>query len=154
MVQSKFNLVFWFVSYNIFFIIYQVGPYWILLSLLLSHARSPALFVTRRQQQRQGRTCSSRMSAISLHLADEVLVAYGLPFPVQLFLSCMCQDTYRMPLQAPVRFVLGLRLAGRSRRGEAESARHVGALDAAPRRVPGGVVGQQTAVEEALCQKS
>jgi hypothetical protein len=39
MVQSEFNLVFLFESYNIFFIFHQVGPGWIILSLLLSHAR-------------------------------------------------------------------------------------------------------------------
>jgi hypothetical protein len=33
MVQSKFNLVFWFVSYSIFFIVEQVGP-----SLIPPHA--------------------------------------------------------------------------------------------------------------------
>jgi hypothetical protein len=39
MVQSEFNLVFWFGSYNIFFHLSSVGAGWIILSLLLSHAR-------------------------------------------------------------------------------------------------------------------
>jgi hypothetical protein len=40
MVQSEFNLVSWFVSYNIFSSFNKWGPHWILLSLLLSHARA------------------------------------------------------------------------------------------------------------------
>jgi hypothetical protein len=37
MVQSEFNLIFWFMSYNIFFIVEQVGPALVrALSLLLS----------------------------------------------------------------------------------------------------------------------
>jgi hypothetical protein len=39
MVQSEFNLVFWFVSYNIFSSLNKWGPHWYVLSLLLSHAR-------------------------------------------------------------------------------------------------------------------
>jgi hypothetical protein len=40
MVQSEFNLVFWFVSYNIFFIVKQVGSAQVrTLSPALSHGR-------------------------------------------------------------------------------------------------------------------
>jgi hypothetical protein len=39
MVQSEFNLIFWFVSYNIFSIIYQVGPMLCSLTSALSLSR-------------------------------------------------------------------------------------------------------------------
>jgi hypothetical protein len=40
MVQSKFNLVFWFSSYNIFFVVKLVEPALVVLSLLLSLSRA------------------------------------------------------------------------------------------------------------------
>jgi hypothetical protein len=70
MVQSKFNLILWFVSYNIFFIVYYVGPVLILLSLF---PLSQALSCTLSREQR----------LVTLDLADETCVAYVLPFPVQ-----------------------------------------------------------------------
>jgi hypothetical protein len=80
MVQSKFNLVFWPVSYNIFFIVLQVGPALdtpLPLSCSLTRARA-----------RTAATAGQAV-AVPLNLADVVYVAYVLPFVVQLLPSAM-----------------------------------------------------------------
>jgi hypothetical protein len=43
MMQSEFNLFFWFVSYNIFSSFIMWGPYWYSSLSLISHKRSPVL---------------------------------------------------------------------------------------------------------------
>jgi hypothetical protein len=55
MVQSKFNLVFWLVSYNIFFIVLQVGA-------ALDNPLSPALHARSRADSSGGRSSSSGSS--------------------------------------------------------------------------------------------
>jgi hypothetical protein len=82
MVQSKFNLVFWFVSYNIFLVVKLVGPALVVLSLLLSLTRVCG------QQRRP----AGYLLSVTLNNADVLALQDRMPYPLQM------NFTLRIPL--------------------------------------------------------
>jgi hypothetical protein len=75
MVQSEFNLVSWFVSYNIFFIVQQVGP-------ALDTPLSPALSRARREPAELDSGATLR-SPLTPNMPDGVCLQATIEDPVQ-----------------------------------------------------------------------